>query len=270
MTKLNPAGTALVYSTFLGGSNVDFGNGIAVDGAGQAYVMGETTSVDFPITAGAFKTGLAALDGDFFVTKLNPTGTALVYSTYLGGSGNETSNCEGTGHSAIAVDATGNAYVSGSTESADFPITAGAFQTGLAALGADVFVTKLNPTGTALVYSTYLGGENTERACSIAVDTSGNAYVTGFTNSDNFPIASAFQPALGAVIDAFVTKLNPTGTALVYSTYLGVGDSNTAILGYGIAVDTSVVSQSRLYSDGLSPESRRRFWSTQRVWGCCC
>jgi hypothetical protein len=156
-----------------------------------------------------------------FVTKLNAAGSALVYSTYLGGSG--LSGDYGFG---IAVDAAGNAYVTGLTSSSNFPTTAGAVQTTFGGRG-DAFVTKLDPTGSALVYSTYLGGSSVERGFGIAVDTLGNAYVTGYTSSTNFPTtAGAIQTTYGGsgefhAGDAFVTKLNPTGSALVYSTYLG-------------------------------------------------
>jgi len=163
------------------------------------------------------------------VTKLNPTGTALVYSTYLGGTGNDA----GYG---IAVDTAGNAYVTGVTYSTDFPTTTGAFQTTFGGGYGEAFVTKLNPTGTALVYSTYLGGTGSDIGGGIAVDTAGNAYVTGSTGSTFPTTAGAFQTTFGGVYDAFVTKLNPTGTALVYSTYLG-GTGNDA--GDGIAVDTA-------------------------------
>ena len=233
VTKLNPTGTALVYSTYLGGTSYDTGTGIAVDTAGNAYVTGTTGSADFPTTLGAYQTTYGGYD-DAFVTKLNPTGTALVYSTYLGGTSYDT----GTG---IAVDTAGNAYVTGTTGSADFPTTLGAYQTTYGGNG-DAFVTKLNPTGTALVYSTYLGGTSDDVGYGIAVDTAGNAYVTGYTTSYTtspyFPTtAGAYQTSFGGGYDdAFVTKLNPTGTALVYSTYLG-GTSDD--VGYGIAVDTA-------------------------------
>ena len=213
MAKLNPTGTALVYSTYLGGTSADQGNGIAVDTAGDAYVTGLTYSTDFPTTAGAYQTSPGG-GADAFVTKLNPTGTALVYSTYLGGMSDD----YGAG---IAVDTAGNAYVTGCTESTDFPTTPGAYQTSHGG-GADAFVTKLNPTGTALVYSTYLGGTNDDRGNGIAVDTAGDAYVTGQTTSTDFPTtAGGFQTPYGGDQDAFVAKLNPTGTALIYSTYLG-------------------------------------------------
>jgi hypothetical protein len=228
VTKLNPTGTALIYSTYLGGSDFDRGSGIAVDPSGNAYLTGSTNSTDFPTTAGAFQTAFGGSQ-DGFVTKLNPTGTALIYSTYLGGSDLDLG-------SGIAVDSSGNASLTGLTNSTNFPTTAGAFQT-TSGGGLDAFVTKLNPTGTALIYSTYLGGSGTDNGNGIALDSSGNASLTGFTDSTDFPTtAGAFQTTLGGSGDAFVTKLNPTGTALIYSTYLGgSGDDE----GSGIAVDSA-------------------------------
>jgi hypothetical protein len=228
VTKLNPAGNALIYSTYLGGSAFDIGRGIAVDTSGNAYVIGLGHSSDFPITPDAFQTTFKGLI-DAFVTKLNPAGSALVYSTYLGGSGQDLGN-------GIVIDTSGNAYITGSTDSTDFPTTLGAFQTSLKAF-TDAFVTKLNSAGSALVYSTYLGGNSADNGNGIAIDTSGNSYVTGFTQSTDFPTTpSAFQTSLKGIIDAFVTKLNPAGSALVYSTYLGGSNQDN---GLGIAVDTS-------------------------------
>jgi hypothetical protein len=230
-TKINPSGSALVYSTYLGGSGNDYGQGIAADSAGNAYVTGLTGSTDFPVTLGAFQTTLAG-DADAFVTKINPTGSALVYSTYLGGTGIAYGD-------AIAVDSAGNAYVTGNTDSTNFPITPGALQTvcnggsGCAKYG-DAFVTEISPKGTALVYSTYLGGSSYEYGYGIAVDGAGNTYVTGATFSTDFPTESPLQPTYGGNGDAFVSKINATGSALVYSTYLG-GRRND--YGYGIAVD---------------------------------
>src|SRR5438046_915685 len=182
VSKLDAAGSALLYSTYLGGSGSDAGCGIAVDTCGNAYVTGETRSTDLPTTPGAIQTtyggSCMTCVGDAFVTKLDATGSALVYSTYLGGSSGD----EGLG---IAVDAAGSAYVTGGTGSADFPTTAGAFQTTYG--GGDAFVTKLNATGTALVYSTYLGGSRGDGGFGIAVDAAGSAYVTGSTNSTDFP-----------------------------------------------------------------------------------
>jgi Beta-propeller repeat/FG-GAP-like repeat len=236
VTKLDPAGSALVYSTYLGGANTDVSYAIAVDDAGDAYVTGYTFSSNFPTTAGAFQTTFVGLV-DVFVTKLNPAGSALVYSTYLGGSTAQINDAN-TGYG-ITVDAAGEAYVTGATESPNFPTTAGAFQTtngcGGCTGGRDAFVTKFNAAGSGLVYSTYLGGNNADWGYGIAVDDAGNAYVTGQTGSPNFPTtAGSFQPANGGGYDAFVTKLNPAGSGLVYSTYLGgsAGDQ-----GNGIAVD---------------------------------
>jgi hypothetical protein len=241
VSKLNPAGSALVYSTYLGGSGSDGASGISVDTAGNAYVAGGTSSIDFPTTAGAFQATLAG-SGNAFVAKLDPTGSALVYSTYLGGS---TAGALGDSASGIAVDAGGNAYVTGLTQSTNFPTTAGAFQTTFSdpsnTVDPDAFVTKLNSTGSALVYSTYLGGGRFDSGAGIAVDGAGNAYVTGATQSGNFPTtAGAFQTAFksGSNVnsDVFVTKLDSTGSSLVYSTYLGGGSDES---GAGIAVDSS-------------------------------
>lgn len=236
VTKLNPAGTALLYSTYLGGSGADDGFDIAVDAAGNAYVTGITNSPDFPTTAGAFQATLAGgFFGDAFVTKLNPTGSALVYSTYLGGTGAN----QGRG---IAVDTAGSAYVTGRTESADFPTTAGAFDTtpNDTAFG-DAFVTKLNPAGSDLVYSTYLGGIGSDQGLGVALDAAGHAYVVGFTNSSDFPTTPGshdrvLNNGVGFNADAFVTKLDPTGSALIYSTYLGGRSDDT---GLAIAVDAA-------------------------------
>ncbi len=233
VTKLNTIGSAIIYSTYLGGSMADQGNAIAVDAQGNAYVTGHTSSLDFP-TVNPLQTAIG--NGDTFVTKLNPSGSALVYSTYLAGGGNEF----GTG---IAVDAAGSAYVTGITNSLDFP-TVNPVQPTLGG-GFDAFVAKLNTTGSALVYSTYLGGSDDESnvffdgistAGGIAVDSAGAAYVTGETESLDFPVANALQPTLSGSGDAFVTKLTPTGSSLVYSTYLG---SSLFDLGRGIAVDVA-------------------------------
>jgi hypothetical protein len=230
VTKLNPTGTGLVYSTFLGGSANEIAYGIAVDAGGNAYVTGSAQSTNFPTTAGAYQTTKPspAYQDTVFVTKLNAAGTGLVYSTFLGGSGSE------TGYS-IALDPGGNAFVTGNTSSTDFPTTAGAFQTAGGG-GIDAFITKLNSTGTSLVYSTYLGGTGEDGACAIVADSSDNAYVTGYTYSANFPVSGgAYQSVNGGGEDGFVLKLNPTGTILVYSTYLGGSNSE---IGRGIAVDS--------------------------------
>ena len=229
VTKLDPAGSALVYSTYVGGTRFDEANGIAVDAGGNAYVTGLTDSTDLPTTPGVFQPTLSGSSEDAFVTKLDPTGSALVYSTYLGGAFIDSG-------SGIAVDANGNAYVAGWTNSHNFPTTPGAFQPIKLSVGADAFVTKLNPAGTGLVYSTYLGGDGTDTGEGIAVDADGNAYVTGTTGSTNFPTTfGAVQPTFrGGFGDAFVTKLDPGGSAVVYSTYLGGSGREE---GSGIALD---------------------------------
>jgi uncharacterized protein (TIGR03437 family) len=216
IAKLNPAGTALIYSTYLGGGSNDTGNGIAVDSTGAVYVTGESESTNFPTTAGALQRTYGGNTFDGFIAKLNPSGSALVYSTYLGGSGNDFGK-------AIAVDAMGNAYVAGNTFSTNFP-TRNPFQASFGGRIFDAFITKLNPAGSALVYSSYLGGGSMEECLGIAIDPAGNAYVTGYTFSTNFPTANAFQGTkVGSGTtncDAFVTKVNANG-ALAFSTYLG-------------------------------------------------
>ena len=224
--KLNADGSALVYSTYLGGSGIDSTGDIAVDAGGNAYVAGSTTSLNFPSTPGAFQAVPGSGSSNGFVTKLDPTGSSLVYSTFLG------EGCAG-----LALDTQGNVYVTGQTGSTTFPTTPGAFQPFFGGGGADIFVTKLNPAGSALVYSTYLGGADRDIGGRIAVNAAGSAYVTGSTFSTNFPTTpDAVQPAFAGNWDAFVTILNPAGSALVYSTYLGGfnGDSGT-----GIAVDAA-------------------------------
>jgi uncharacterized protein (TIGR03437 family) len=226
VTKLTQAGNAVVYSTYLGGSGDDYGYGIAVDGAGSAYLTGITSSSNFP-TQLAYHATLQGTN-DVFVTKLSPAGNALVYSTYLGGYGHD------SGHG-IAVDGAGSAYVTGPTDSANFP-TRSAYQATFQGAPFDAFVTKLTPAGNALVYSTYLGGSGADWGAGIAVDGAGSAYVTGFTQSTNFPTQSAHQATNQGIQDAFVTKLTPAGNALVYSTYLGGSGEEWA---YGIALDAA-------------------------------
>jgi RHS repeat-associated protein len=227
VTKFNPTGSALVYSTYLGGASYDIGWGIAVDLDGNAYVTGDTNSSNFPTV-----NPIQATKGggrDAFVTKLNATGSTLVYSTYLGGNGDENLDNDAD----IAVDIDGNAYVTGYTTSTNFP-TVNPIQATNGG-GRDAFVTKLNSVGSAIIYSTYLGGDGNDVGNDIAVDISGNIYVTGVTSSTNFPIANPVQATNGGSGDAFVTRLNAVGSALVYSTYLGGNDLDQ---GWSIAVDT--------------------------------
>ena len=239
VAKLNPAGTALLYSTYLGGSGDDLATALAVDAAGNAYIAGATQSPNFPVTAGVFQrvyrgftdNNFVYNPGDGFVAKLNPAGNQLVYATYIGGALNDLPL-------GIAVDASGNAAIVGGTQSTDFPTTAGAISRtfrGSANFGPSVagdgFVTILNPAGTALVYSTFLGGRSKDAAAGVALDAQGNIYVCGLTFSGDFPVTpGAYQTAFkgletssnyqGAAGDAFVAKLTPQG-AMVYATFLG-------------------------------------------------
>lgn len=216
VTKINAAGTAIVYSTFLGGSDIDESLGIAADAAGNVYITGWTSSTTFPgvngssiqpIHAGGFRDG--------FVTKIDPAGTAIVYSTFLGGSGVD----EAKG---IAIDSAGGAYVTGRTFSTTFPGVSGSSIQPAKGGSSDAFVTKIDPTGTAIVYSTFLvGSPQVDEAFGIAVDFAGNACVTGFT-------------FVGPDSEAFVIKVNPAGTALVYSILLGGSGSES---GLGVGVD---------------------------------
>ncbi|MEO7650815.1 MAG: SBBP repeat-containing protein [Bryobacteraceae bacterium] len=224
VTKINPAGSARVYSTYLGGSGTDVGYGIAVVSGGNAYVTGSTNSPNFPI-ANSLQTNNGG-SGDAFVTKINAAGSAMLYSSYLGGSWDEI----GYG---IAVDGAGSAYVTGFTSSTNFPII-NPLQ--ISPGNLDAFVTKINPTGSAYVYSTYLGSSGVDIGYGIAVDGAGNAYVTGFTESTGFPTTNAMQPLSGGSYDAFVTKIDATGSSRVYSTYLG---GSGADIGHGIAVDSA-------------------------------
>jgi len=228
VVKLAAAGNSLVYSTYLGGSASDSGNGIAVDASGSAYVTGDTTSLNFPANGWQ----RASHGGqDAFVAKLSADGSHLAYSTYLGGSSMDHG-------AAIAVDTTGAAWVAGSTWSADFPV-ANAFQSASGG-GQDAFTARLSADGNTLLFSSYLGGgggsvEYPEAAQAIALDWQGSAYVAGVTSSTNFPLLNPLQSSLNGATDAFVTKVNASGT-LAYSTYLGGSGVEVA---NAIAVDSS-------------------------------
>ena len=237
VAKLSPAGDALVYSTFIGGSDQDQARGIAVDGSGTAYVTGMTNSRNFPTTPGAFdrkKTGWY----DLFALKLNPQGSALGYSTFLGGSAGSGFNQIEEQAGGIAIDTAGNAYVVGSTSSSNYPTTPGAYDRTFNG-GSDAIVTKLNVGGSALVYSTFMGGSGSDVAKAVALDSAGNAHVSGGTYSADFPTTNgAFDRSLNGGSDVFATKFNSAGSALIYSTYIGgsVDDANYA---GGVAVDSS-------------------------------
>ena len=192
-------------------SGDDRGRGIALDAQNNVYVTGETKSADFPTSSNPFqKDYKGAMDA--FVTKFTTDGS-LVYSSFLGG-GNDDS-----GHG-IAVDGSGCAYITGETYSDNFPFSPDALQKSQAAY-SDAFITKVNPDGTALLYSTYLGGDGHDSGNAIAVDSGGKAYIAGRTDSTNFPVLKAFQPKKKGLSDAFVAKLNPSGSRLLFSTYLG-------------------------------------------------
>jgi Beta-propeller repeat len=224
ITKLNPAGTAIVYSTYLGGTNTDNGQAIAVDSQGSAYVTGSTSSANFPLSVTV--QSIYGGNGDVFVTKVNPAGDGLTYSTYLGGFGQD----RGTG---IAIDGNLNAYITGST-TGSFP-TANAMQATFGGGTSDGFVFALNARGDTLIYSTYLGGAGNDFSNAIAAGNSGTVYVTGSTTG-GFPVVNAFQPGFGGgATDAFVTKLTAAGS-LAYSTDLGGLGTDS---GQGIAVDSN-------------------------------
>jgi len=275
VTKINAAGTAIVYSTYLGGNDADYAFGLAVDSTGSAYVAGLTKSVNFPVTAGVFQPSFGGYPspcddwvcGDAFITKLNANGSALSYSSYLGGSGNE--HPEG-----LVVDAQGNAYLAGDTGSANFPTTPGAFQTQLRGTDTcggrsstvvchNAFVTKVNPTGTKLVYSTYLGGSSNDYSGGIAVDSAGHAVAVGGACSSDFPVtAGAFQKTNAGGCDIFVSVFSPTGGQLLYSTLFG-GTGYDAT--FGGAVDAS----GNVYIGGLtsSPDLPVTGGSVQTIYG---
>jgi hypothetical protein len=229
VTKLNATGSALVYSTYLGGSGGpvdDAANALAVDDSGHAYVAGSASSPDFPVTKGVFQTRNKAAGQDQypanngFISKLSPSGDALVYSTFLGGSGRPFSDgAGGDAVYAIALDCTGDAYVAGITTSGDFPVTRGAFQTinrtferdvnGFSITGTSGFVTELNASGTKLVHSTYLSGTDEDYATALAIGDAGIVYVAGQANSADFPVSEdAFRQTNRGTIDAFIAKLD--------------------------------------------------------------
>ncbi len=218
VSKLNATGSALIYSSYLGGAQNEDASiglpGIAIDAAGNTYVSGATASRNFPVTAGAFQTTYGGGNFDAFLAKIDPIGSTLVYSTYLGSATTDAAT-------ALAVDASGNAYLAGIADSAAFPKTPAAYQPAFKGGGGDLFLAKVNPNGTTLLYSTLLGGRGEEAAFGLAVDPAGNAFLGGFTNSADFPVtAQAFQKTAQAD-SSFVVKVNSAGTDLVYSTFLG-------------------------------------------------
>lgn len=232
MTKFKGSGS-LVYSTLLGGTSNDFGQGIALAAGGEAYVGGYTGSTNFPTTGGSFQTSAPGGMTDGWVVKVNAGGTALGVATYLGGSSSDKVL-------ALAVNRDGEVFATGSTESSNFPTAGGAFQTSLAGMGfgSDAFVVRLGASGASLGYSTYLGGgSGAEEGRGIAVDVNNYASVTGVTGSSNFPTTTgAMQTSNGGTMvfdDAFVTRLTPTGGSS-FSSYLGGSGTDQ---GNGLALD---------------------------------
>ena len=224
VTKLNAAGTAVLYSTFLGGAGRDEAMGLALDSAGNAFLAGSTNSADFPTTAGAFRETPAGLT-DTFVAALNPTGSGLVYSTLVGGADDDFVG-------GLALDAAGSVFLTGFTRSDDLPATTGAFSTSRAG-SEDAYVAQVAPGGASLGYCTYLGGTGQDVGCAIALDSVGVAHVTGRTWSSDFPSTpDTMQPVYGGSKDCFVAAVLPGGTALLYATFLGglAADEGLAIL----------------------------------------
>jgi len=257
LAKLNPAGNALLFSTYLGGALDDDALAIAIDANGNSYICGSTMSDNFPTTQGAFQPSFRGgggqpilagyAGGDAWVAKFDTNGNRI-YATYIGGIGDDLA-------ATIAVDSAGNAYIGGYTTSFDFPTTPGALQTTFGGSDTtqdvyynfgDAWIAKLNPAGSALIFSTFFGGPGDDSASALTVDLSGNVYFAGITNSENLPTSpGAFQPNYGGYTtlpqtirqltgDGYVAKLNSTGTALLYMSYLG-GSENDAAL--GIAID---------------------------------
>ncbi|MBL8194015.1 MAG: SBBP repeat-containing protein [Blastocatellia bacterium] len=223
VTELNRQGTAVIYSRFLGGNDEDEASSIAIDSQDNAYITGDTFSPNFPLKDGV-QANLAG-GQDAFISKLNPSGD-VIYSSYLGGTGNDSAID-------IAVDLDGNAYITGSTASSNFPIK-DALQIANAG-GGDAFITKITANGKELIFSTYLGGTLTDNASSIALDPSGNIYVSGTTFSTNFPMLRPVQDKNKGNNDVFLTKINSVGNNLLYSTYLGGAGQDDSL---GITVDT--------------------------------
>lgn len=241
VTRLDPSGGALGWSTFLGGADADSASALDLDASGGVYVTGQTLSSDFPTTSGAFQATLPGGYGDAFVVKYTPSGD-VVYATFLGGAADSDAAW------GIAVDGSGHVYVGGDTGSADFPVQPGAFQPTLPGSRSG-FVAQVAPGGGALVYATFLGGIDEDMVWDLAVDGSGQAVVVGDTSSSGFPVsAGALQSTLQGPMDAFVAKLDAAGSGVVYSTFLGGSDLDRA---WDVATD----SQGRAFVAGETMSS---------------
>ena len=224
VTKINPEGSSLAFSTYIGGSFSDYGNSIAIDKKSASYITGRTKSTDFPVKRAIYSQRIGGKDA--FVTKINPKGRKLIYSTYLGGSSQD----YGTG---IAVNKKREAYITGCTQSDDFPTANALFETN--AGGQDIFVSQLNRKGNAFKYSTFLGGSVWDVANAIALDKKGAIYLTGYTHSQDYPLWDPLSGMTSIRNRNIVTKFKPRGDALEFSTFLG-GSSDD--VGHGIAVDS--------------------------------
>lgn len=219
----------LSFSTFVGGSSHDYGTDLlAVEAGGHTYITGYANSPDFPTTSGAYETTSSG-GLDAFVFKLTPDGSGMVYSTFLGGSGND----RGT---SLSVDASGTVFVGGYTDSADFPTTAGVPATTIS-VGPDAFIARLDPTGANLDYATYLGGSGADYGQALGLDSAGNVYIAGRTNSTDLPtVPGSYNMAINGGTDVFIAKLDAGGAVFDYLTYLG---GTSGDLPYGLAVDSN-------------------------------
>ncbi|MBI2891057.1 MAG: DUF11 domain-containing protein [Nitrospirae bacterium] len=246
VTAMAPQGDAPLFSTYLGGSAADSAAGVALDAQGNVYVAGSTWSADFPIAGSPYQDLLSGLT-DGFVSKLDPTGSSLIYSTYFGGDGYTCiPSCGSEVVTDLAVSSTGEAFATGFTDDPTFPITPGAFDGQVEwPAGADGFVTRLNATGSSLVYSTFLGGSGIDEIFGIVIAPDGTALVGGYTHSADFPTENAFQASLAGDTDAFLTRVSVNGDALVFSSYLG---------GAGVeeALDVAVDEADNMYATGIT------------------
>ncbi len=248
VTKLNASGTSLIYSTFIGEISNEYVYSITEDGTGAAYITGMTMSPLYPTTSGAYD---ESYNGgiDVFVTKLNTSGSSLVYSTFIGGTNSECGNT-------ITVDGTGAAYITGNTYSSSFPTTNGVIDESYNG-NLDVFVTKLNVIGSALIYSTFIGGNSLEEADGITLDGMGEAYVTGWTDSPNYPTTNqAYDDTHNGSRDIFVSKLNPNGTTMVYSTFIG-----GAAFDYGKSITIDGTGAAYITGNTYSPDYPTRIYA---------
>jgi hypothetical protein len=231
VVRMNVTGSVLLYATYIGGGIQEWPNSVALDATGAATVVGSTSSTNFPTTAGAYDTSHNGGVSDAFAFRLNATGNALLYATYLGGGGDsEPAN-------GVALDATGAATIVGYTQSTNFPTTPGAYDTSYNGGVTDAFAVRLNASGNALIYATYLGGGSEDPASSVALEATGAATVVGNTISTDFPTtAGAYDTSQNGGSDAFVVRLDPTGNALLYATYLGGGATEA---GFSVALDAT-------------------------------